>query len=248
MMQSELDRKRLLEIGADQARIITTGNIKFDRDWFPMHKEERDTWLKQLCLDPEDDIWIAGSIHKDEDQMILNVFSRLVPEFPGLRLILAPRNIEESGKILKAARDMGLKSFLKTDLPDNKTPYEVLVLNTIGELNRVYGVGKISFVGGSMVPLGGHNLLEPASFGCPVLFGPHMHNFVLMSELLLAEKGGFQVVNENELYESVKMLLEDPDLCRAAGKNAKQFIDKHRGALKEALNRIGEHVDVDQPA
>ncbi|MBU0544431.1 MAG: 3-deoxy-D-manno-octulosonic acid transferase [Proteobacteria bacterium] len=248
MMQSELDRKRLLEIGADQARIITIGNIKFDRDWFPMHKEERDTWLKQLCLDPEDDIWIAGSIHKDEDQMILNIFSRLVPEFPGLRLILAPRNIEESGKILKAARDMGLKSFLKTDLPDNKTPYEVLVLNTIGELNRVYGVGKISFVGGSIVPLGGHNLLEPASFGCPVLFGPHMHNFVLMSELLLAEKGGFQVVNENELYESVKMLLEDPDLCRAAGKNAKQFIDKHRGALKEALNRIGEHVDVDQPA
>jgi len=243
MMQSELDRKRLLDIGADKERIITTGNIKFDRDWLPMHKEERDTWLKKLYLDPEDDIWVAGSIHGDEGQIVLNVFSKLAPSFPRLRLILAPRNIEESGKILKAAQDMGLKIFLKTDLPDNKTPYEVLVLNTIGELNRVYGIGKISFVGGSMVPLGGHNLLEPASFGCPVLFGPHMHNFVLMSELILAEKGGFQVNNEKELYSSMKKLLEDPELCNMTGRSGKQFVDKHRGAIKEVLNRIEEHVN-----
>ncbi|MBA4323219.1 MAG: hypothetical protein C0408_10420, partial [Odoribacter sp.] len=243
MMQSELDRKRLLETGADPARIITTGNIKFDRDWLPMHREERDTWLKKLGLDPEDVIWVAGSIHKDEDQMILNVFSGLVPEFPRLRLILAPRNIEESDKILKIAQEVGLKSILKTDLKDNRVTYKVLILNTIGELGRIYGIGKISFVGGSLVPLGGHNLLEPASFGCPVLFGPHMHNFVLMSELLLAENGGFQVNNEKELYSSMKMLLEDTDLCSATGRSAKQFVDKHRGALKEVLKRIAEHVD-----
>ncbi|MBU1181544.1 MAG: 3-deoxy-D-manno-octulosonic acid transferase [Pseudomonadota bacterium] len=243
MMQSELDRKRLLAIGAEQAKIITTGNIKFDRDWFPMHKEERDTLLKKLSLDPEDVIWVAGSIHKDEDQMILNVFSRLVPEFPGLRLILAPRNIEESDNILKTVKDMGIESVLKTNLKDNRAPYKVLVLNTIGELGRIYGIGKISFVGGSLVPLGGHNILEPAGFGCPVLFGPHTHNFVLMSELLLAEKGGFQVVNEDEVYAFVKMLLENSDLCGITGRNAKKFADKHRGALKEVLNRIGEHVD-----
>jgi 3-deoxy-D-manno-octulosonic-acid transferase len=248
LMQSELDRKRLLETGADPARIITTGNIKFDRDWLPMLKEERDKWLKKLHLDPEDDIWVAGSIHGNEEQIVLNVFSKLSQYFPRLRLIIAPRNIEESGKILKTAQDIGLKVFLKTDLPDNKTSYEVLVLNTIGELNRVYGIGKISFVGGSMVPSGGHNLLEPASFGRPVLFGPHMHNFVLMSELLLAEKGGFQVNNEKELYASVKILLEDPDLCSMTGRSAKQFVEKHRGALKEALNRIGEHVDVNPAA
>ncbi len=243
MMQSGLDAKRLLEAGIDPDRIITTGNIKFDRDRLPMQKEERDMWLKKLCLDTDDDIWVAGSIHKDEDQMILNVFSRLVPEFPRLRLILAPRNIEESDKILKTAQGMGLKSILKTNLKDNRVTYKVLILNTIGELSRIYGIGKVSFVGGSMVPLGGHNILEPAGFGCPALFGPHMHNFVLMSELLPAEKGGFQVVNEDELYASVKMLLEDPDLCSMTGISAKQFADKHRGALKEAMNRIGEHVD-----
>ncbi|RPH49800.1 MAG: 3-deoxy-D-manno-octulosonic acid transferase [Desulfobacteraceae bacterium] len=243
MMQSGLDAGRLLEAGIDPDRIITTGNIKFDRDWLPMQKEERDTWLNKLSLDPDDDIWVAGSIHKDEDQIILNVFSRLVPEFPRLRLILAPRNIEESDKILKTSQETGLKSILKKDLKDNRLPYKVLILNTIGELGRIYGLAKVSFVGGSMVPLGGHNLLEPASFGCPVLFGPHMHNFVLMSELLLAEKGGFKVVNEEELYASVKMLLEDPRLLGITGRSAKQFADKHRGAIKEVLRSIGQHVD-----
>jgi len=243
LMQSELDAKRLLEAGIDHDRIKTTGNIKFDRDWLPIHKEERDTWLNKLSLDPDDDIWVAGSIHKDEDQIVLNVFSSLVPEFPRLRLILAPRNIEESDKILKTAQEMGLKSILKTDLTDNRVIYKVLILNTIGELGRIYGIGKVSFVGGSLVPLGGHNLLEPASFGCPVLFGPHMHNFVMMSELLPADKGGFQVSNEIELYTSVKMLLEDPDLCSMTGRSAKQFADKHRGALKEVLKSLAEHVD-----
>jgi len=242
MMQSELDRKRLLETGADPAKIITTGNIKFDRKWLPMLKEERDNWLKKLHLDPEDDIWVAGSIHGDEGRILLNVFSKLALSFPKLRLILAPRNIEESGKILKAAQDMGIKAFLKTELSYDKTDCQVIVLNTIGELSRIYGIGKIRFVGGSLVPLGGHNLLEPASFGIPVIFGPYMHNFVLMSELLLAEKGGFQVNSENELYASVKILLENSDLCSMTGKSAKQFADKHTGALKEVMNRIVEQV------
>jgi len=248
MMQSELDSKRLLDIGADPARIITTGNIKFDRNWLPMCEEERDNWLTKLCLYPEDDIWVAGSVHGDEGQIILNVFSKLASSFPKLRLVIAPRNIEESDGILKAAKDMGLKAFLKTKTPDNKADCKVIVLNTIGELGRIYGIGKISFVGGSMVPSGGHNLLEPASFGCPVLFGPHTHNFVLMSELLLEDKGGFKVNNEEELYASVKMLLDDPELCTMTGKYAKQFTDKHRGALQEVLNRIDEHVDDDKAA
>ena len=116
-------------------------------------------------------------------------------------------------------------------------------MNTIGELGRIYGIGKIGFVGGSMVPLGGHNIIEPAGFGCPVLFGPHMHNFVLMSELLLAEKGGFQVLNEEELYATAKRLLEDPELLGMTGMSAKQFADKHRGVLEKVLKQIEEHVD-----
>ena len=248
MMQSELDAKRLLETGIDPQKTIITGNIKFDRETLPMTYGERDEWKKKLCLDPGDDIWVAGSIHGDEGQIVLNVFSKLISSFPRLRLILAPRNIEESDKILKSANDIGLETILRTSLKDNRIPYKVLILNTIGELGRIYGLGRVSFVGGSIVPLGGHNILEPAAFGCPVLFGPHMYNFVLMSELLLEEKGGFQVNNEKELYTCVKKLLEDPDLCGMTGRSAKQFVDKHRGAIKEVLNRIGEHVNVNKAA
>jgi 3-deoxy-D-manno-octulosonic-acid transferase len=213
-----------------------------------MSEEERDNWLNKLCLYPEDDIWVAGSVHGEEGQIVLNVFLKLAPDFPKLRLIIAPRNIEESGGILKAAQDMGLEAILKTGMPDNKMDCKVVVLNTIGELGRIYGIAKISFVGGSLVPSGGHNLLEPAGFGCPVLFGPHTHNFVLMSELLLEEKGGFKVNNEQELYASVKKLLEDPELCSMTGKYAKQFTDKHKGALQEVLNRIDENVDDNKSA
>jgi 3-deoxy-D-manno-octulosonic-acid transferase len=243
MMQSELDAKRLLDAGVEPGRILTTGNIKFDKETPPMQKKERDDLLKKLHLDPQDEIWVAGSVHKDEDMIILEVFSRLVRDFPGLRLILAPRNIEESGAILKKALDIGLKSILKTDLKGATVRYNILILNTMGELGRIYGISKISFVGGSMVPLGGHNLLEPAGFGCPVIFGRHMHNFVLMSELLLHEKGGFQVVSGDELFASVKMLLQDPDLCDITGKAAKRFSDKHKGALKEVLKQITRNID-----
>lgn len=243
MMQSEHDSKRLIETGIEQKKIITTGNIKFDRQWFPMQMQERDEWLKKLSLSAEDVVWVAGSIHKDEEKIILNVFLRLSSQFPRLCLILAPRNIEESNKILKIAQEMGLKSILKTDLPYKKDPYAVLILNTIGELSRIYGLGKIAFVGGSMVPSGGHNLLEPASFGCPVLFGPHMHNFVLMSDLILKEEGARQVNNENELYETIKKLLEDSDLYDRMGKNSKKFVDKHHGAIREVIMRIRKHVN-----
>ncbi|MBU4034929.1 MAG: hypothetical protein KKA35_00720, partial [Proteobacteria bacterium] len=234
--------KRLIETGIDQNKILTTGNIKFDRQWLPMQKQERDNWLNKLSLSVEDDIWVAGSIHKDEEKIILNVFLQLFTQFPKLRLILAPRNIEESNKILKMAQEMGLNSILKTDRDHDKNPYPVLILNTIGELSRIYGIGKIAFVGGSMVASGGHNLLEPASFGMPVLFGPYMHNFVLMSDLILKEEGGRQVNNENELYQNIKKLLENKDLCDRMGKNSKNFVDKHQGAIKQVIGHIRKHV------
>ncbi|MFH2044460.1 MAG: 3-deoxy-D-manno-octulosonic acid transferase [Pseudomonadota bacterium] len=243
MMQSEHDSKRLIETGIDKNKIITTGNIKFDRQWVPMQTQERDEWFKKLSLSAKDVIWVAGSIHKEEDKIILNVFSRLLPQFAGLRLILAPRNIEESGAILKMAQEMGIKSILKTDLHNNKETYKIMILNTIGELNRIYGIGKIAYIGGSMVPLGGHNPLEPASFGCPVLFGPYMHNFVLMSDLILKDEGAIQVNNETELFENIKKLLEDSGFCGKIGENSKKFVSKHHGAIKEALRHIKEHVN-----
>ncbi len=118
-----------------------------------------------------------------------------------------------------------------------------MILDSIGELERIYGVAKISFVGGSMIPIGGHNLLEPASFGLPVLFGPYTHNFVLMSRLLIEAGAGKRVVDGEDLFETMKELLSDPEKSTRMGRRAKEFIEKNRGALKRIMGLIETYID-----
>ncbi len=244
LMQSDLDRDRLILSGIESPRkVVTIGNIKFDREWETMDEEKRISLLSSLGFDPEDTIWVAGSTHPGEDEIMLEVHKRLRLSFPSLRLILAPRKIEQADEILKKAQDMGLKATLKSELPEDGELRDVLILNTIGELGRIYGLSKVSFVGGSLVPFGGHNLLEPASFGCPVVFGYHTHNFVLMSESLVEAGGGLRVHDGEELYEVVNKLLADSDMCRRMGAHAKEFVEKNKGALDRAVSYIGENIN-----
>ncbi|MCP4666813.1 MAG: 3-deoxy-D-manno-octulosonic acid transferase [Deltaproteobacteria bacterium] len=238
LMQSDLDRERLLKIGTDPEKVLTAGNIKFDRDWAPMGLKEREKRLGLLGLGPENTIWVAGSTHWGEEEVLFKVLGKLKPSFPALRLILAPRRIEESRDILNLARDMGLKAVLKTKLSKNGRPYDVLILDTLGELGRIYGLGMLSFVGGSLVSMGGHNLLEPASFGCPVLFGPHTHNFIAMSEALIESGGGWRVEDGTGLFEAMKTLLKDPDKLNRMGRSAKEFVETNQGALKRVMSYI----------
>lgn len=245
LMQSDLDRERLLQTGIDPPRkIITVGNIKFDRDWAPMDKKERKGWLNRLGLDSKDTVWVAGSTHPGEEKILFDVYKRLHQSFRSLRFIIAPRRIEQSDDILKLAHNMGLRATLKSEFSKNEDrPYDVLVLNTLGELGRVYGLGKVSFVGGSLVPFGGHNLLEPASFGCPVVFGCHTHNFALMSESLLETGGGWQVHDGEELYEAMNTLFGDIEIQNTMGSLAKEFVDKNRGALDRVVSYIAKSMD-----
>jgi 3-deoxy-D-manno-octulosonic-acid transferase len=243
LVQSDLDRERLLRAGTyPPVKVRTVGNIKFDRDWIPMSEEERLNWLSLLGLESENLIWVAGSTHAGEEETLLEVFKRLRTSFAVLRLIIAPRIIEQSDGILRRAQSMGLKTTLKTELPKNRRPYDVLVLNSLGELGRIYGLSKVSFVGGSLVPIGGHNLLEPASFGCPVLFGNHTHNFDRMSESLVEAGGGWRVHDGKELYEAMKMLLGDAGMCVRMGRLAREFVEKNRGALDRVVTHIGMYM------
>jgi 3-deoxy-D-manno-octulosonic-acid transferase len=113
----------------------------------------------------------------------------------------------------------------------------------MGELGRIYGIAEISFVGGSMVPIGGHNLLEPASFGCPVLFGEHTHNFVLMSRLLAEAGGGKRVKDAEDLFMTMKLLLSDRSRHEEMGKRAREFVGMNRGALRRVMGRIGGYIE-----
>jgi 3-deoxy-D-manno-octulosonic-acid transferase len=245
LMQSDLDRERLLKIGRFDERAITVGNIKFDGDWRPMDDEERGYWVEQIHLRPENRVWVAGSTHEGEEEIILNTYKQLKNRFPDLVLIIAPRRVERAEDVYRLGLDMGFKTRLRTDPGVNggDHPYQVLILDTLGELGRIYGLADISFVGGSMVPVGGHNLLEPASFGCPVLFGSHTHNFLLMSQLLIEAGGGKRVESPEDLFITVRGLLLDQTISDRMGLSAREFVEKNSGAVKRVMKHIGGYIE-----
>jgi len=242
LMQSDLDRDRLLEIGLSEDTVKTVGNIKFDRDWMPMDEKECGQWLDTLNLSPEDALWVAGSTHRGEEDVILDAFLRLRKSFPALRLIIAPREVDRAGELEKLISSKGLSAVLRKDLPHKRTPCDVLILDTLGELERIYGIAQISFVGGSLEPIGGHNLLEPASFGKPVLFGPHTHNFVLMSQLIVEAGGGKRVADGEALFETMKEILSDPKISDSMGRRAGEFVELNKGALGRAMEYIENYL------
>ena len=131
--------------------------------------------------------------------MLLKVFKDLRKVFPLLRLLIAPADVGRSHGIAGLVSDRGMAVALRNTVKEKGRPYDVLVLDTVGELGRIYGLGHVAFVGGSLAPIGGHNLLEPAGFGIPVLFGPRTHNFEFMSESILKAGGGIRVQNGEEL-------------------------------------------------
>jgi len=214
LMQSDLDKDRLLGIGLPSEKTATVGNIKFDRAWTPMDDKEHDYWSERLHLSPGNRIWVAGSTHEGEDEILLETFKRLNNRFPELVLIIAPRKIERAEDVFR-----------------------------LSELGRIYGLADVSFVGGSMVPVGGHNLLEPASFGCPVLFGIHTHNFLLMSQLLIEAGGGKKINGSEDLFVTVQELLSDPVGSNRMGARAKEFVEKNSGAVERVMEHIGGYIE-----
>jgi len=238
LMQSDLDRDRLLFIGIDKKRLQTTGNIKFDCPWTQMTDTEQSQWMETLGLKPEHHIFVAGSTHPGEEAILLRGYRRSLEKFPMLRLLLAPRKIERANEVFRMVQEAGFAVRLKTQMQDHPEEYNVLILDTMGELGRLYGLARVSFVGGSLVPFGGHNLLEPASFGCPVLFGPHTENFVEMSEELLKAGGGWRISNEDDLVHAIRQLLSDSELCRNMGRSAREFVFSNRGAVERVMAEI----------
>ena len=243
LMQTALDEARLLETGIDAGKVRAVGNIKFDRGLALMDEKERREWWKAFNLSSDQEVWLAGSTHRGEESMIFHAFKQIRASFPSMRLIIAPRRTERSEEIQRLARSKGLRAAMKTAITPNCAPYDVLILDTMGELSRVYGIAGISFVGGSLVPEGGHNLLEPAGFGCPVLFGPHMDDFKVMAEKIVEAGGGIQVQNLQHLLESVLDLVSHREKRDAMGAKAARFVESNQGALARVMGEISGAMD-----
>lgn len=243
LMQSEHDRRRLVHAGVDPERVSVTGNIKFDRGRRPMQREERRHVASALGLsESEGPVWVAGSTHPGEEETILEVFARLQSRFSSLRLVVAPRRVERAEEVRRRAEALSLGVALRSGPHRDKARSVVVILDTLGELERVYGLAFVSFVGGSLVPVGGHNLLEPAGFGRPVLFGPHMHNFQELSERLLEAGGGVCVRDDQELERITIRLLSEPEEAGRMGKRAQAFVESNRGAVRRVWTLLNEVV------
>jgi len=243
LVQTEIDRQRIMKGGLPSHRIKVTGNIKFDRTWSSMTYADRQSRRALFGL-KDCPTWIAGSTHYPEEVSILSVFRKLLHEFPNLALIIAPRDARRFDEVYELARGNGFKVIRRTELPAEKHGCSVIILDTLGELGRVYGLADVAFVGGSLVKKGGHNLLEPASFGVPVLFGPHTYNFSTMSQLLIRAGGGRAVADEHELLRTMTDLLGDRGEREWMGKRAQEFVQHNQGALVRVMETLKPYIEM----
>jgi 3-deoxy-D-manno-octulosonic-acid transferase len=223
-MQSDEDAERAKRVGADPARVFVTGNLKLagSRNDFahnPMISEPFHLQKKPdgRCL------LVAGSSHRGEEEILLDVFRSLKQRFPNFRMVLAPRHPQRFPEVERLLQASGLE-FEKKSQTDGRSffKHEICFLNTLGDLQEFYALGDIAFVGGSLVDAGGHNILEPARVRKPVLFGPYMANFAAMAAEMKEKGGGIEARGVEDLVRELTDLLKDPEKRRSMGENAYQ--------------------------
>ncbi|OGP53752.1 MAG: hypothetical protein A2162_10985 [Deltaproteobacteria bacterium RBG_13_52_11b] len=243
LMQTEEDRKRIVEIGGGSQRARTAGNLKFDQTFPSFTQEALARIRKTLGLRGSEKILIAGSTHSGEEEILVSLYKELKEMTPPLVLILAPRHLERleevEGILKKESLSWARRTSLSPDAgqSDPKHP-EVILLDTMGELMSIYSLGTLVFVGGSLVPIGGHNPLEPLFFHKCVLFGPYMFNFLEISTRLIEDGGAIQVSGKEDLFSQLKRLLFDEVARKEAGEKGYRFLRKHQGATERMFEEI----------
>jgi 3-deoxy-D-manno-octulosonic-acid transferase len=248
-VQSEEHKERLIRLGARPDKIKVTGNLKFDRLLHVSESSSKDQLKKKLGIPDKYLVIIGGSIRSGEEQILLRVFVKLKSEKNELIFILAPRHLDKlneverilSGMKLSFVRRSKLDGNIRSDQPD------VILLDTMGELSGLYALADVAFVGGSLVPVGGHNLLEPAIYGVPVIFGPYTDHFKEEAKILIESGGGIQVKSEEELTLKLSRLIADPEKRVRSGKSAKTAIWKETGVSKRTTDLIFSLLHNNQP-
>lgn len=235
-VQNEEEKARLQFLGVEEERIRVAGNLKFDN--VPPAAQ---TQFKGLGYAPEDILWIAGSTHPGEEEIILSVFKRLRRDFKNLQLVIAPRHVERAEEILQCVKTKGFDPLRLSELNGKPlNPPNVLIVDTMGELRSLYSLARVVFIGKSLSVGGGQSIIEPAFFGKPILVGPEMYNFRDIVKIFLKEGALIQVNNEEELAEAMKKLLNDPLQMDAMGRRAKKLIEQYQGATQRTIEAIGE--------
>lgn len=233
-VQAEPDARRLIDLGAAREAVHITGSIKFEVDLPASLTEVAKVLRRQWGQDRP--VWIVGSTHEDEDEQLLDAFEQLVRAHPDLLLVLVPRHPERFPAVARLCRRRNLNTVRRSEGTDElSADTRVYLGDTMGELSLMYAASDIAFVGGSLVPSGGHNILEPCALGLPVLFGPHMRNFLQISEMAVERGAGVRVSGVSDLVEAVDRYLSDANLRFTAGESGRDLVRENRGALKKTL-------------
>jgi 3-deoxy-D-manno-octulosonic-acid transferase len=243
-MQTKTDRERIIAIGAPADRTLATGNLKYDIPFCVADPDEKKR-LRDGYTIPEGLIVLtAGSTHPGEEQHVITMYMELSRAAGNLFLILVPRHPERSTEVAALLENSGLSFRRRTALRSTERfqQGEVLLVDTIGEMMDLYALSDIAFVGGSLVPTGGHNLLEPASAGIASVFGPHMTNFREIAELVLQYGAGIQVETPEELTVSMRSLVTSIELRRVLGQNGLKMMRDNGGATERHMEVIAGYL------
>ena len=240
-VQSGEDAHRIASIGAPPDIIDVTGSTKFDIPMLASLREEAAALRRTWGLSRG--IWIAASTHDGEEALVLDAFEQVLDRVPGSLLVLVPRHPERFGEVAAQVRRRGLEPVLRSRRPPDCSGAQVFIGDTMGELPLFYAAADVAFVGGTLVERGGHNMLEPAALGLPVLFGPHVFNFAEISRRLL-EAGGARTVGDSvDLGRTVIEFLHDADLRHTTGARGRAFVEGNRGASGRVLAIVSPHLE-----
>ena len=233
--QAPADAERFIRLGAEPARVKVTGSVKFDLriddSLQTQAKTLRRQWAGRPCL-------IAASTHQGEDEQVLAAFGKIKHACPNALLILVPRHPERFDSVAELIKGQGWAWLRRSEKAVLTSGIDVLLCDTMGELLLLYATADIAFVGGSLMATGGHNMLEPAALGLPVISGPHLFNFQSVSELLLEVNGMLVVHSSDALAMEVTALFANPQLAVEMGCRAKDVVNQNRGALERQLSLI----------
>ena len=242
-MQSPLDAHRIAQLGAPKKRITVTGNLKFDMQSTLPPDLSSQQLRAEYSLDPNGRIWVAGSTHSGEEEQVFQVFQRLLVNHPDLMLIIVPRHPERCKAVAELLSNTNLPWRLRSQQEELLLcSGGVLLVDTIGEMLKFYRMAELVFVGGSLVPTGGHNILEASLLKKAVVFGSHMHNFREIATLVEQAQGAGRVHDADELYRLVDTLLDEPQQCTMMGEQGWLLLQKNAGASKKTLDEISRCV------
>lgn len=239
-MQSQESAERILAMGADPHKVHVVGNLKFD---ISTPRVDASHWRSLLGIPEGAQVWVAGSTHPGEEEEILNAFLRISNKYPNLYLVIAPRAPERFEEVETMVACTGIP--VRRRSRPGKTNARVILLDTIGELAQLYALATVVFVGGSLKQRGGHNPLEAAVHGKPVVFGPHMENFREIASFLLEAEAARCTGNREELVHLVEEILAKPELGENMGRNGRAVLAAHRGATQRTMQLLEPLLEKD---